>query len=61
MRYAYDPHPITAAGVTRSIAEWARVSGISADTIHSRLRYGWEPHEAVTEPVNPKKRNGRAR
>lgn len=43
---------ITIDGVTKSIAEWAKTSGISPATIHVRLARGWDPQDAVT--VEPK-------
>ncbi len=41
-------------GMTRSVAEWAEVMGISADTIRARLHDGWEPQSAITTPLIPK-------
>lgn len=48
-------HRLTVNGESRFIAEWARVSGVPRNTIHSRLRYGWTPEEAVTVPVGEKR------
>ena len=44
-------HKITANGETRFIAEWARATGISRNTIYSRLRSGWSECDSVTLPV----------
>lgn len=46
---------ITANGETKTMAEWARSSGILYTTIQRRLAYGWPENQAVTLPVN--KRN----
>ena len=34
-------------GQRRSVAEWAELYGIKRSTLHSRLRRGWNPHEAL--------------
>lgn len=48
-------HPLTknieASGATRSIAGWARATGIDRSVIRGRLKRGWDPARAVTEPV----------
>ena len=44
-----DCTSITADGITRTIAEWARENNINPSTIRSRLRAGWEPARAVTQ------------
>lgn len=45
---------ISVDGLTLSIAEWARRSGISKSLIAARLdRLGWEPTRAVTQPARP--------
>lgn len=38
---------ITANGETHTIAQWARITGICAGTIYSRIRLGWNPVKAV--------------
>lgn len=43
---------ITVDGVSMSLAEWSRKSGISQSTIRSRLKSGWSPERAVTEEVH---------
>lgn len=42
---------ITVGDVQDSIAGWSRRSGLTRGCIRSRLRYGWEPSRAVTEPL----------
>jgi len=41
----------TIDGVTHTVAEWSRISGIAQTTIGNRLRSGWNPKEAVFKPV----------
>lgn len=41
---------ITANGVTDSIAGWARRLGVDRGVVRGRLRRGWDPVRAVTEP-----------
>lgn len=38
---------ITAGGITKSIAEWARDLGIKPQTISARLRSGWSDEESI--------------
>lgn len=41
-------------GKTRTIANWARHTGLSKSTLTSRLRkYGWSIERALTTPVKP--------
>lgn len=42
---------ITANKETLSATEWARRLGCSPDTIYERLKRGWSPERAVTEPI----------
>lgn len=42
---------LTANGETRSMAEWAELSGLKLKTIHRRLEQGWTEQDAVTVPV----------
>lgn len=37
-------------GVRKCMAEWARIFGRPAGTIHKRLKLGWDVKRAVTEP-----------
>ena len=50
-RSARPRRTITANGEARSVAEWARALGCRDTTIFERLRAGWPPERAVTEPV----------
>ena len=40
--------------VTRTIAEWSRISGINPGTISTRLKKGWLPKDAVFKSVKGK-------
>lgn len=44
-------HFITANGVSRSLTEWSELTGIGGPTIRKRLKLGWPPERAVSEPV----------
>ena len=45
-------HFVTAMGETKTIAEWAELTGIRQDTIKDRLnKLGWSEEEAVTIPT----------
>lgn len=48
-----DPYVrnITVDGVTLSIADWVKRTGISGNTIRGRLRRGWAPEKAVSTSV----------
>ena len=41
-------HRLTVKGETRTLAEWARSTGIKASTIRMRLSRGWSPEQALT-------------
>lgn len=44
-------HYVTVGDDRHTIAEWARITGLSPSTLSSRLtRCGWEPERAVYEP-----------
>ena len=40
---------LTLNGITKSVADWAAETGISANTIHQRLNLGWSHERALTE------------
>lgn len=42
---------VTVDGVTHTVAEWSRITGIKAGTIQQRLYKGWNPKEAVYTPT----------
>ncbi len=44
-------HRITHDGVTHTIAEWARLKGISDANLRYRLRRQWPIERALNEPV----------
>ena len=46
-----DNHYISIDGDTKTIAEWADVSGINARAIFKRLVRGWEDRDAVFKPL----------
>lgn len=37
-----DNHILTIGGVSKTVAEWARVNDLDYDTLLSRIRYGWK-------------------
>lgn len=41
-------HFITANGVTRTLHEWAEVTGLATSTIFNRIKAGWSPEDTVT-------------
>lgn len=49
---------ITADGATDTIAGWARRTGVDESTIAARIRAGWSPVRAVSQPARPKRPNG---
>ncbi|MBB4373311.1 hypothetical protein GGD63_006133 [Bradyrhizobium sp. cir1] len=38
-------------GVSRSLADWARLSGMRSETLAKRLNAGWSVEEALATPV----------
>lgn len=38
-------------GVRRTTAQWARATGIRRDVLYHRIRAGWDPRRALTQPV----------
>lgn len=42
---------LTCDGVSKSISEWSRTSGIALSTIFDRLNSGWTEEEAVKTPT----------
>ncbi len=47
---------ITVDGVTRSISEWSRITGLGRVTIWKRLSRGMSPRDAVTMPLQRRRR-----
>jgi hypothetical protein len=48
-------HNITIKGVTNTISEWSRISGVSRLTIHSRISRGYKGEELLQPPIQNKK------
>ncbi|TXH35250.1 MAG: hypothetical protein E6Q98_15775 [Rhodospirillaceae bacterium] len=44
-------HWIEIDGVRRTIAEWCEITGLPHDTVTKRLRAGWPPEKAFSEPL----------
>lgn len=49
---------ITIDGVTRSLTEWAEISGVAKNVIWQRLALGWKPAAAVMLAVDKRYQNG---
>lgn len=45
---------ITYKGQTHSIAEWARIIGLSGQTLHDRFKRDWPVDSALSEPIHTK-------
>ncbi len=56
-----DTVRITLGGRTQSQAEWCRELGIDWRTVTTRRRRGWALEKALLTPVDPTKRNRRAK
>lgn len=41
---------VTVDGVTRCVAEWAEISGVTPSAITQRLNAGWSDRDAITKP-----------
>lgn len=48
-------HRITLDGVTYTLQEWAYFRGINHRVVRNRLKRGWSPERALTEPVHPRR------
>jgi hypothetical protein len=46
---------ITIDGVTQCMKDWCDASGVDTATAHGRIRNGWDPARAVTEPADKKR------
>ena len=46
-----DNRLVTVDSVTKTLAEWAELSGLKYDTLYNRLSCGWTPVRAVFAPV----------
>jgi hypothetical protein len=47
---------VTALGETMTLAAWAERTGINYATLKQRLKLGWSPDRAMSEPVGPSNR-----
>jgi hypothetical protein len=47
-------HLLTACGQTKTLIEWSENTGLAYNTIRLRLKRGWSPDRALTEPVKEK-------
>ncbi|OHW63124.1 hypothetical protein EUAN_09080 [Andreesenia angusta] len=45
---------ITIRGITKTLTEWSRISGIKVNTLKSRMRYGWE-NDNLLKPIGQTK------
>jgi len=43
--------PITVCGETKTAKQWADITGLNRDLIRGRVRLGWSPERAISEPV----------
>lgn len=43
---------VTIDGITKTVTEWCRITGVKSSTVYWRIKSGWEPARAVTEPHN---------
>lgn len=41
---------LTVNGVTRTLKEWAELHGLDYGTVRHRLRRGWDPERALSQP-----------
>lgn len=46
---------ITAFGRTQPLRMWSRETGVGWETIRARLRLGWTPEDAISQPATRKK------
>lgn len=44
---------VTYSDRTQTVTDWARESGMSPSTLHTRLRRGWEFGRAISTPATP--------
>lgn len=51
---------VTVDGVTRTAVEWAELNNLNPSTVLRRLKSGWHPIRAVTEPADVRYASDRA-
>lgn len=44
-------------GKTMTVSQWSRDLGVSSGSIHSRIKRGWTPEEAVSTSIRPVKKH----
>lgn len=47
-------HRLTYKGETKTVTQWAKLTGLPAAAILSRIRYGWSPDEIIETPSGGK-------
>lgn len=48
---------LTHNGITRNITDWATSLGMRPQTLTERIRLGWTPERAITQPINTRMSN----
>ncbi len=56
MRNTRDNHVLTHQGVSATLAEWAERTGINSRTLQTRVSRGWPAADALTRPVDVRRR-----
>lgn len=49
---------LTHNGITQNITDWAMALGMRPQTLTERLRLGWSPERALTQPVKTRTKSG---
>jgi hypothetical protein len=44
---------LTVDGIKRTVVEWSEITGITAETIHHRIKKNWLPKKIITTPPGP--------
>lgn len=45
---------LTLGGITKTVAEWIDQTGVNENTLRGRVRRGWSPEKALTQPIQHK-------
>jgi hypothetical protein len=48
-----DVRTFTAEGKTLYLSDWSKLKGLTVNTLHARLRRGWELNRALNTPQGP--------
>jgi hypothetical protein len=48
---------LSAFGITQSISDWSKQTGINSQVIRARIRLGWKEDDIVTLPVGQVKKS----